>query len=1070
VLIALMAVAATRSMGAGMDAAPWAERTPPIFHLVASQTNRDVGLPYTSTTTALAKDDSGFLWIGTQSGLERWDGYSIRRYDGRQAKRCAFQPGFIGTLYVDDARQLWIGTLSGVLARYDPQTDCVVQVAGSGNSFTGSTIESIRGDGAGGLWLGTGSGLVHVAPDHTQLTRVDIDPGDGADWTHTRVPRVLRDRRGDLWIGTDHGLARRTRSGGTFVAVPLAPGVKVRELFESSDGRIWVGTVANGAFVVDPSTLSVRGVEQILRQKPVPLIFGAAEAPGGQIWLSTPSAGIIIVDPVSLQTQVLHHQKGVPTTLDDNGVNSLLVDGRGLLWAATDSGFGYFDTEAAVSTIALGEESSGLPEGGADGIAAMSDGRLAIAVGGQIHLISPQGRDTERVPLDLPVALASLASIVTPDGRDLFGDVQPVGLVWIDRHAGRAHPIPLPGPGESRHVLATVAEGDRIWVGCIEGVWSVERRQDAADGSLPWVATRRYDVRNVIAIAPGPKGIHWIGTTAGLLRADAGSAETTPVQFREDPADRVAGPFVTTVLTDRHGRLWVGTNSEGVFVLDMTTDPGNRARVLRHFDAELPASTVAQLLQDDSGDVWVGTDRGLVRIDPETFVSRLIGRGDGAAISAYALAAALRTSSGDLMFGGQGGITLVRPRWHPPTVAPPPVVITRIAVGHREVPSARFNVDAGAQELAIPADATSLMVEFAALDYSDPSSNRYAYRLDGYDKDWVQAGADSRMAMYANLAPGTYRLHLRGTDHAGVWSPQERELTVRVAAAWYQTMWFHGLELLAGLLAVMLVVQSRTVLLRVRQRELESLVEDRTQALVRATGERNALIENLAHDLRTPLTSLRGCLERLNLDDETLMAADRGRFIGIAVRQADRLIRLVHELFELVRLDDPLAKLSLERFSPAEIVQDVVQEFASIADGRTVVCEIDPGLESAQIVGDISLFQRMIDNLVVNALSHTPSGGRIAVRLGSEEAGIVLSVSDTGRGIERTDLERIFNRYERGDTTGRISGAGLGLAIVKRILELHRGSIAVDSEVGRGTRFTVRLPWSGPVTPVAAAT
>jgi signal transduction histidine kinase len=378
------------------------------------------------------------------------------------------------------------------------------------------------------------------------------------------------------------------------------------------------------------------------------------------------------------------------------------------------------------------------------------------------------------------------------------------------------------------------------------------------------------------------------------------------------------------------------------------------------------------------------------------------------------------------------------------------------------VPAALYNLDADSRVLEVPADAQSLSVDFVALDFADPELHGYAYMLDGYDRDWVRTGFENRRARYTNLAPGSYHLRLRGTDRAGVADGRERRLSVHVAAAWYQTMWLHTLEALAAVLGLVLIVQARTVLLRARQRELEALVEERTQALVRATGERNSLIENLAHDLRTPLTSLRGYLDRLNLNDEALSDADRGRFIGIAVRQAERLFRLVRELFELVRLDDPLARLTLERFCPAEILQDVVGEFASIAAGRSIVCALDPGAESVQIVGDISLFQRLIDNLVDNALSHTPAGGRITVRLAAVADGIVLEVSDTGRGIERGHLERIFDRYERGDTTGRSPGAGLGLAIVKRILELHGGSIAVDSQVGVGTRFTVGLPRSVP--------
>jgi signal transduction histidine kinase/streptogramin lyase len=860
-------------------------------------------------------------------------------------------------------------------------------------------------------------------------------------------------------------LERRAPNEPRFAPLALPAGVRVRALLEGSDGRIWVGTVANGAYVIDPSTASIRAVDDIRSRKPIPLIWRAAEAPNGEIWFGTTSAGIIRVDPVSLRTRMLHHQKGVTTSLPDDLVVDLMRDRGGLLWVASESGFGFFNSRDDVATIQSDDELNGIGEGLVQAMARLADGRIAIGAGVTIALIAPRGPGAERVPVDPLPPPAALAALATLNGRDLFAASQPYGLVWINRAARQSHAVPLPGPNTSRHPVALLADSDHLWVGANEGLWVVERSEDPRSSPNPWLASRRYDVRDVLDLAMGPGETRWVGTVGGLYRVNRTSTEAIHVQLMSAAGEGVPDPHIKSLLTDRQGRLWIGSNSQGLYVVARPDSRSDRIPVLKHLAAELPSGAVGKILQDHQGDVWVSTDRGIARIDATSFAVTRLGRGDGIAIANYVNGSCADESCNELMFGGLGGITLIRSYRHAPTPEPPAVVITGISVGHREVSSSGYNVSGGEGVLEVAAGSKSVMVEFAALDYADPSSNRYAYQLEGYDADWVATGADSRMAMYTNLAPGTYRLRVRGSDHAGVWSPQERRITVRVAAAWYQTMWFHGLEALAGVLTLLLIVQSRTVLLRARQRELESVVEERTEALVRATAERNSLIENLAHDLRTPLTSLRGCLDRLNLQDETLTETDRGRFVGIAVRQAERLIRLVRELFELVRLDDPLARLTLERFSPAEIVQDVVQEFVSIAEGRSIGCELEPGVESAQILGDISLFQRLIDNLVANAVSHTPSGGRITLRLGTEGTGIVLEVSDTGRGIERTDLERIFNRYERGDTTGRISGAGLGLAIVKRILELHGGSIAVASEVGQGTRFTVRLPWNGPQAP-----
>ena len=1004
----------------------------------------------------------GFIWIGTDVGLERWDGYRIRTYAAHAGDPCALPADYVVTLYVDGRGRLWISTFGGGLAYYEPETNCIRTVGGGENDLTRAPVSSFASESAGGLWLGTTAGLLHLSADLSHLIRLPEDASTQGHLSHERIASVLLDRHGVLWVGSERGLERRASMQTRFESVALPAGAKVRTLLESSDGRIWVGTVGDGAYVIDPSTAKVQAIDDIRRRNPIPLIWRAAETSTGEIWLGTTSAGVIRVDPTSLRARALHHQKGVATSLPEDAVVDLMRDRNGLLWVASDNGVGFFNSPVDVATILSDDELNNIGEGLVKATVRMGDGRIAIGVGTKIALVTPRGAGAESVPLDPLPPPSSLATLATLDGRDLFAAAQPYGLVWIDLTARRSSPVPLPGPNASPHVLALLPDAKRLWVGGTEGLWLVERRTDGRTAPSRWMASRRYELRDVWEIAMGQGDTRWMGTVTGLYQLNQSSAEPTHVQLVSLAGDPIADPHIKSLHTDRRGRLWIGTNSDGLFVVDPSTGTLDRARVLVHLAAELPSGAVSKILEDGHGAVWVSTDRGIARIDASSFAVTRLTRGDGLAITSYVSGSCADEVCNELMFGGLNGSTLIRPDRRAQSSEPQAVVITRISVGREEVASSRFNTRPDDQVLEVPADAHSLAVEFAALDYSDPTHNRYEYRLEGFDRNWVQTGLDIRMATYMNLAPGVYHLRVRGADHTGNWSPRERRLTVRVAAAWYQTMWFHALEILAVLMALLVIVQWRTVVLRARQRELESLVDEKTQALFRATGERNSLIENLAHDLRTPLTSLRGYLDRLSLNDETLTDAERGRFVGIAIRQVERLTRLVHELFELVRLDDPLARLTLEQFSPAEIVQDVVQELASIADGRSVDCELDRGVESARIVGDISLFQRLIDNLVVNAVHHTPPGGKITVKLGSTAAGVVLEVSDTGRGIEPADLDRIFNRYERGDSTGRLFGAGLGLAIVKRILELHHGNIVVNSEIGRGTRFTVRLPREGP--------
>lgn len=1041
---------------------PWVDRRAPTYRPVASAVADDRQMAEAGAVFAVAQDATGFIWFGTFAGLERWDGYHLRRYVASPGDPCTLPDQRVSTLFVDEGQRLWMGTIGGDVARYEPETDCIHTVGGVSTELKGAVVEALTGDGDGGLWIGSQAGLVHLAADRQSVTRLSEAASDAGRLSHARISAVLRDHGGALWVGGDMGLARRSRSEARFAAIPLPPSARVRSLLEASDGRIWVGTVAHGAFVIDPSTLRVQAVADLLRRDPVPLMLRAAETSSGEIWFATPNTGIIVVDPVSLQTRVLHHQKGVSLTLADDLVSTVFRDRSGLVWVATNTGVGYFNTRADIATILTTDEANGLPEGQIQALVRMSDGRIALGVNNQIALIGSRGNAVEWVPLALRPAPQAISSLATLNGRDLFAGVQPHGLVWVDRAAGRAHVVPLPGPSVSPHVLSLLGDGDRLWAGGLEGLWLIVPRTDGGVSPLPWRVAEHFDLGEITAMAAGSGDVRWFGSEHGIYRMERDATTPKPLELLTAAGAPLQLGLVTALLSDRHGRLWVGTGSQGAFVIDPSTRSGDRVRVLRQFLPELPGAAIASILEDGRGGIWLATDHGFAHVDPEYFAVRQLVRGDGIAIASAASGVCTTPACSELMFGGQDGLTLIYPNQPTPQVEPAPVVITRISVGREEVPSARFNTNVADQVLSVPAQAHSLAVEFAALDYTDPARNIYESLLEGYDSGWVPTGFDTRMATYMNLPPGTYRLRLRGTDHSGVWSGKERQIVVQVAAAWYQTMWFHLLETVAVVLSVLLIVQVRTVILRQRQRELESLVAERTQALVRVTAARTTLIENISHDLRTPLTSLRAYLESLSLKDATLSEADRGQYVGIALRQVKRLGRLVRELFDLVRLDEPAARLTLERFSPSELIQDVVQEFGSIADGRTIEVHVDPGADSVQLMGDISLIQRMIDNLVDNAVQHTPPGGKITATLSTDDSNVVLEVRDTGRGIDPADLPRIFNRYERGDTASGTVGAGLGLAIVKRIVELQGGTISVESQVGEGTRFTVRLPLTGP--------
>jgi signal transduction histidine kinase/ligand-binding sensor domain-containing protein len=1059
IFVGALALLALTGAAARADGAGWRDRADTIFRTVARQGGGDSHIPYTGPPGVLAQDASGFVWIGTDTGLARWDGYQMRTYTAHAGARCALPSDYVTALWADERGGLWVGTFTGGVVRYDAGTDCFTTFP-TGHLLHDAVAESIEGDGSGGLWIGTRAGLLHVAANGHDVAQLAEAETEASRLVRERIPRMHRDRHGVLWIGTDRGLLRRAPTEARFALVRGTENLRVRAILEGADGRVWFGTVSNGAFVLDPRTLAYASLPRPIGARPPQLLWRAIEAPDGRIWFASGSEGIVVVDPATLHSTALHHDKAVATTLTDDAVNDLLRDRRGLIWVATVTGVQFTDVDSPVATVLNSSLGTGFPDGLPGALTGLGPGRLALAVGGHLVAVERERAGFTSLLDRLSPPAVSVPSLEHVPGVGLFAGVTPVGLVRIDLRTGTPAPVDLPGEGLSRHVLSLSFDGERLWIGALEGVWTLDRDALAARDRTALTARFAFEAPPVFAIEADPRRNVWLGTARGIFRAPGG-ADPQRVPVVDANGTEVADPHVTALHMDAQGRLWVAANGHGLLLLDPDPRSGARLRIARQWMDDLPGGPVTQLVDDLAGGIWIATGRGLARIDAATGDVRRFGAGDGVVLGHFHGDAAVRTTEGELVFGGQDGFSVVRPG-QPATPRPaPPVVVTRVVAGGTEAPCAWINQDA-ARSIEVPADAQSLSVEFAALDYADPEGLRYGYMLEDYDSAWRHTDATMRMAMYTHLPPGSYRLRIRAADHAGHWSGRERLVPVHVAAAWYQTVWFRLATILAVLGGVALLVRARTEILRAREKELVALVDERTRSLVRVTEARNALIENLAHDLRTPITSLKAYLERLTLKNALLTDEDRTNYVAIALRQAERLRGLVQELFDLVRLNDVGTKLALETVNLAELAQDVVQELESVADGRSIVFHPPPPPGPPPVVADIGLVHRLIGNLLENALRHTPAGGTVAVEVAGAGDSVTLTVSDTGSGIASDDLARIFERYERADTGQHPTGAGLGLTIARRIVELHRGEISVSSEIGVGTTFVVRLLAGGP--------
>jgi ligand-binding sensor domain-containing protein len=833
VLLALLAAGGARAEG-------WDRLRTTVF----TRLGREQGMPHPNVS-ALLQDADGFIWVGTtQGGLARFDGQHFKSFVHREGDAASLPGDFILALAADGKGRVWAGTASGDVAYYDKEADSFHAFPEpAGVPPRGSGLKLV-GDGDGVWVASSNTGLERIDAASGTITHYSHRDGDPASLPSDRV-RSLFLHRGDLLVGTYWGLTRRPGGGEGFEPVPIVGGHgrpfedMVVGMTEGRDGHVWFVTAQSGIGRLEPaSETDSHLVGRILSgQAPEvtggPLSLALTEAVPGEMWVSRVSGGIAAIDMASGRTHLIQHDPSQPQSLADDTVRGLIRDRSGLIWAGTNHGLCWTDPRASVVDTVLPSaiQPGGLPDGDVFGIAATPDGRawLGLKEHGVVALDPARGT----------LAPIQGAAEIVADGIVDSLSAGPDGAIWIAAGNGRAlyrydpksnalarHPFPRVN-NEARRMLAQVWAEGSLWL----AAGGLVRYEPGSDNFRTYrhgldVGTLVDDSANAVQLAE--PGSLWVGTQRGLDRFDIASGRFRHLAYDPAAPDSLPGNYISAILVDRRGRLWVGTSS-GIGVAERASDEMPRFRRIGT-DRGLPNNNIDAMQEDGAGRVWVSTADGIAVVDPDSLTARPLGAGGaaGGAVSAYWINSGARLPDGTLLFGGLGGLSVVHPERLAAWDYHPPVVITELRVDGEAAPGR-----AGGGALVLGPSDSSFEVDFAALDYSAPDRLRYSYRLEGFDRDWVAADPRRRTAAYTNLAPGAYRLLIRGSNRDGVWS-DTLALPVEVRPAWWQSWWFRALVLLSAAGAVVLVVQVRTAVLRTRREELERQVAAQTRELTEA--------------------------------------------------------------------------------------------------------------------------------------------------------------------------------------------------------------------------------------------
>jgi len=799
-----------------------------------------------NTVTSIIQDSRGFMWFGTQNGLNKYDGYGIKVYKHEIRSNNSLSSDFILRLYEDSTGKIWIGTYEGGLNILDPLTEKFTRYPHdpeNPNSPGDNSIIAIIETDSNLFWLGHRAGLDRFNPRTGKFTHYFHKPGEGGSLIDNSVLSLFEDENGRLWVGTKGGLDCHDPVTGIFTHfIHDADDPKslsnnfVHVIYRDRSGTLWVGTEGGlnrfhpetGTFThfthdpSDPRTISDD------------IVYSLYEDENGVFWVGT-SYGLDILDRESGEFHHFLHNPTVECSIGNNLIKEIYRDRSGLYWFATGNGVDKYDPRKSLFHHVYNDPLDDDSLSGNEVVGICEDGEgfmwIATDTGGLNRYDPRTGRFTRYThqhgkDRGLPT---DWTTTVYVDGG---------GRVWVGTGAGLCR---FGGETETfecfshddgdsttisdNWILAIFEDsnGD-LWVGTGAGLNMFDRE---AGG----FAHFRHDPGNpksmshdiVRSLYEDRSGEFWVGTDDGLNRLSRETGEFERFRCGRYPVDQ----RVNIMYEDSSGRFWLGTNiglaefdrKEGRFSL-YTEDDG------------LPDNTVNGILEDERGRLWLSTNRGIAVFDPEKETFRAYDAADGLQSNQFNPKACFKSSGGEMYFGGNNGFNRFRPEMLKDNETVPPVVITSIRIFDEEIDPTRYVIQS--KELELSHRDNFVSFEFAALDFTSPSKNRYAYRLEGLEKNWHYTG-NRRFASYTDLKPGRYLFRVKGSNSDGRWNEEGTSLKIIVHPPFWGTLWFRFLVGLALVGITVGVHFQRANAIRKKKEGLEALVSERTAELKQKT-------------------------------------------------------------------------------------------------------------------------------------------------------------------------------------------------------------------------------------------
>jgi signal transduction histidine kinase/ligand-binding sensor domain-containing protein/DNA-binding response OmpR family regulator len=1031
------------------------------------------------------KDVRGFMWFGTMSGLNRYDGYVFKTFRHSIKDTLSIDDDYIGKILAGPGEKLWIQSRIGFNI-YDPLTEKIDRQAGKYLTKWGLPsfgLTDIVQAGKGYWFVYKDSGLFYF---ENNKPAVSLRPGKAL--LPTAIAEVKKDSKNNGWVLYNNGVIEKV-DAGTKKVIWRTTVLQQKHgndnisynLFIDAQDDLWI--YANGAFngiyLVSTKTNTLQQIakDEGLRLLSSNIIVHIAEDKNGSLWIATDHGGLNILNKKTMTVQVLLNKPGDENGIAQNSLTTVYKDNLGIMWVGTyKQGINYYHEGVIKFPLYRHREAdvTSLPYNDVNRFIEDAKGNIWIGTNGGGLIYFNRTNHTFKEFRHDPA-----------NGNSLTNDVivcffiDHNNILWIGTYYGGLDSYDGKTFTHHRHRASdtTSLADDRVW----------EIYEDAAYNL--WVGTlgaglEKYDRNSnkfyhykplapnsvhsgyISAITNDKAGNLWIGTSYGI---DVKYKNSASFQQLLNGNSNLSNNNVIAIYNDSRGIMWVGTR-DGLNIYDPAT---KRFQVFRKEDG-LPDNAILNIVEDKAQNIWISTTNGISRINykghgPAGYSISCINydRLDGLQGKEFNENAALVTRNGEIIFGGANGFNLFNPANLKVNANVPPVVLTGLQVFNQDIEAGnkigpRVILKKAISEtdaITLRYDENIFSLEFASLSYINTQKNKYAYRLKGFNDNWLFTDGNSRKVTYTNLDPGTYTFYVKASNDDGVWNEKGIALDIIILPPFWKTPAAYALYLLIAL--CILFFARRMVIQRARMRFALEQERKEAQRMHDLDMMKIRFFTNVSHEFRTPLSLILTPLERMiRLSKEP---AQRSQY-QLIHRNARRLLNLVNQLLDFRKMEVQELKLHATEGDIMQFIEETACSFTDIAEKKHIQFSYNSPLDSLYTRFDHDKLERILFNLLSNAFKFTLENGTVSVEVQAirESAGtrLEIKVKDTGIGIPGDRLEKIFDRFFQNNVPGSIVnlGSGIGLAITKEFVNLFNGTITVESTEYKGSCFTVLLP------------